>query len=125
MLKNIFTKIENKIFNFSQDEKNIIEDYIKDEIIVKNGEDFEINSKYKIGVLKIEKNFAILEDLVNPIKNIKLELDALNGAFNNDLILAKRVFNPRSRIKAKVIKVLEGKKAEILVYVVDGSFFTL
>ena len=52
MLKNIFTKIENKIFNFSQDEKNIIEDYIKDEIIVKNGEDFEINSKYKIGVLK-------------------------------------------------------------------------
>ena len=72
MLKNIFTKIENKIFNFSQDEKNIIENYIKDEIIVKNGEDFEINSKYKIGVLKIEKNFAILEDLVNPIKNIKL-----------------------------------------------------
>lgn len=125
MLKNIFTKIENKIFNFSQDEKNIIEDYIKDEIIVKNGEDFEINSKYKIGVLKIEKNFAILEDLVNPIKNIKLELDALNGAFNNDLILAKRVFNPRSKIKAKVIKVLEGKRAEILVYVEDGSFFTL
>ena len=41
MLKNIFTKIENKIFNFSQDEKNIIEDYIKDEIIVKNGEDFD------------------------------------------------------------------------------------
>ncbi|PRM98163.1 RNB domain-containing ribonuclease [Aliarcobacter cryaerophilus] len=125
MLKNIFTKIEKKIFNFSQDEKNIIEDYIKDEIIVKNGEDFEINSKYKIGVLKIEKNFAILEDLVNPIKNIKLELDALNGAFNNDLILAKRVFNPRSKIKAKVIKVLEGKRAEILVYVEDGSFFTL
>ena len=125
MLKNIFTKIENKIFNFSQDEKNIIENYIKDEIIIKNGEDFEINSKYKIGVLKIEKNFAILEDLVNPIKNIKLELDALNGAFNNDLILAKRVFNPRSKIKAKVIKVLEGKKAEILVYVEDGSFFTL
>ena len=125
MLKNIFTKIENKIFNFSQDEKNIIENYIKDEIIVKNGEDFEINSKYKIGVLKIEKNFAILEDLVNPLKNIKLELDSLNGAFNNDLILAKRVFNPRSKIKAKVIKVLEGKKAEILVYVEDGSFFTL
>jgi ribonuclease R len=40
----------------------------------------------------------------------------------DDLILAKRVFNPRSRIKAKVIKVLEGKKAEILVYVEDGIF---
>ena len=125
MLKNIFTKIENKIFNFSQDEKNIIEDYIKDEIIVKNGEDFEINSKYKIGVLKIEKNFATLEDLVNPIKNIKLELDALNGAFNNDLILAKRVFNPRSKTKAKIERILDGKKNEVLVYIKDKAFYTI
>lgn len=125
MLKNIFTKIEKKIFNFSQDEKSMIENYIKDEIIIKNGEDFEINSKYKIGVLKVEKNFAILEDLANPLKNIKLELDSLNGAFNNDLVIAKRIFNPRSKIKAKVIKVLDGKKAQILVYVEDGSFFTL
>ena len=88
MLKNIFTKIENKIFNFSQDEKNIIEDYIKDEIIVKNGEDFEINSKYKIGVLKIEKNFATLEDLVNPIKtnarDLKKALDTVLEYFNED-----------------------------------------
>ena len=111
MLKNIFTKIENKIFNFSQDENNIIENYIKDEIIVKNGDDFEINSKYKIGVLKIEKNFAILEDLLNPLNNRKLELDILNVAFNNELILAKIVLKPRSNIKAKVIKVLQGKKA--------------
>ncbi len=125
MLKEIFTKIEKKIFKFSQEEKNIIESYIKDEIIIKNIEDYEINSKYKIGVLKIEKNFAILEDLVNPIKNIKLELESLNGAFNKDLVLAKRVFNPRSKIKAKIVKVLDGKKVEILVYVKDGSFFTL
>ncbi|QKF74187.1 ribonuclease R [Aliarcobacter faecis] len=125
MLKEIFTKIEKKIFEFSQEEKNIIESYIKDEIIIKNIEDYEINSKYKIGVLKIEKNFAILEDLVNPIKNIKLELESLNGAFNKDLVLAKRVFNPRSKIKAKIVKILDGKKVEILVYVKDGSFFTL
>ncbi|AXK49596.1 ribonuclease R [Aliarcobacter trophiarum LMG 25534] len=125
MLKDIFTKIEKKIFDFSQDEKRVINSYIKDEIIIKVGEDFEINSKYKIGILKIDKNFAILEDLLNPIKNIKIELDYLNGAFNNDLVLAKRVFNPRSKIKAKVTKVLDGKKAEILVYVEDSSFFTL
>lgn len=42
-----------------QDEKNIIEDYIKDEIIIKNGEDFEINSKYKIGVLKIKRRILL------------------------------------------------------------------
>ena len=125
MLKELFKKISEQEFKFSNQEKELIDDYIKDDVIIKNGENYEINSKYKIGILKIDKNFAILEDLVNPIKNIKLELDALNGAFNNDLVLAKRVFNPRSKIKAKIIKVIEGKKAEILVYVKDGSFFTL
>jgi ribonuclease R len=125
LLKELFKKISEQEFKFSNQEKELIDDYIKDDVIIKNGENYEINSKYKIGILKIDKNFAILEDLVNPIKNIKLELDALNGAFNNDLVLAKRVFNPRSKIKAKIIKVIEGKKAEILVYVKDGSFFTL
>ncbi len=125
MLKELFKKISEQEFKFSNQEKELIDDYIKDDVIIKNGENYEINSKYKIWILKIDKNFAILEDLVNPIKNIKLELDALNGAFNNDLVLAKRVFNPRSKIKAKIIKVIEGKKAEILVYVKDGSFFTL
>ncbi|WP_198304575.1 RNB domain-containing ribonuclease [Arcobacter vandammei] len=125
MLKKLFKSILEEDFNFSQEEKNIVNTYIKDEIIIQNGDFYEINSKYKIGTLKIEKNFAILEDLINPIKNIKLELEHLNGAFNGDLVLAKRVFNPRSKIKAKVIKVLDGKKAEILVYVKDNFFVTM
>lgn len=124
MLKNIFTKIENEDFDFSNDEEKEIEKFIKDEIIIKKDEKYTINSKYKIGTIKLDKNFAILEDLVNPIKNIKLELDALNGAFSDDLVLAKRVFNPRNKIKAKVIKVLDGKKSEILVYVKNGFFVT-
>ncbi|MFA5721787.1 MAG: ribonuclease R, partial [Aliarcobacter sp.] len=125
MLKEIFIKIEKEIFEFKNSELEILEKYIKDKIVIKNDNRYEINSKYKIGILKIEKNFAILEDLTNPIKNIKLELDSLNGAFNNDLVLAKRIFNPRSKIKAKIEKVLDGKKAEILVYVKDKTFITL
>ncbi|WP_066409118.1 RNB domain-containing ribonuclease [Aliarcobacter skirrowii] len=125
MLKEIFIKIEKEIFEFQNSELEILEKYIKDKIVIKNDNRYEINSKYKIGILKIEKNFAILEDLTNPIKNIKLELDSLNGAFNNDLVLAKRIFNPRSKIKAKIEKVLDGKKAEILVYVKDKTFVTL
>ena len=125
MLKEIFIKIEKEIFEFKNSELEILEKYIKDKIVIKNDNRYEINSKYKIGILKIEKNFAILEDLTNPIKNIKLELDSLNGAFNNDLVLAKRIFNPRSKIKAKIEKVLDSKKAEILVYVKDKTFITL
>ncbi len=125
MLKKLFKSILEEDFNFSQEEKKIVNTYIKDEIIIQNGDFYEINSKYKIGTLKIEKNFAILEDLINPIKNIKLELEHLNGAFSGDLVVAKRVFNPRSKIKAKIVKIIDGKKAEILVYVKDNFFVTM
>lgn len=125
MLKELFKKISKEDFTFSQQEEKVLESYIEDEIVIKNGNIYEINSKYKIGILKIEKNYAEILDFDNPIKNIKIELDSLAGAFNDDLVLAKRIFNPRSKVKAKILKVLEGKKVEVLVYVKDNSFFTL
>ncbi|MDX9961175.1 MAG: ribonuclease R, partial [Aliarcobacter sp.] len=57
--------------------------------------------------------------------NIKIEFDDLNGAYDGDLVLAKRVFNPRSRTKAKIIKILDGKKNDVLVYIKDKAFHTV
>ncbi|MBL3520380.1 MULTISPECIES: RNB domain-containing ribonuclease [Arcobacteraceae] len=125
MLKDLFIKIQTNISNFSNNEKKELERFIKDEIVIKVDEHYEINSKYKIATLKIEKNFAVLEDLISPLKNVKIELNELNGAFDNDLVLAKRIFNPRSKTKAKIVKILEGKKTEILVYVSNKNFYTL
>ncbi|MFV7789582.1 RNB domain-containing ribonuclease [Aliarcobacter lanthieri] len=125
MLKDLFIKIQTNISNFSNNEKKELERFIKDEIVIKVDEHYEINSKYKIATLKIEKNFAVLEDLISPLKNVKIELNELNGAFDNDLVLAKRIFNPRSKTKAKIVKILEGKKTEILVYVSNKIFYTL
>ncbi|WP_418187534.1 hypothetical protein ACNSOP_05335 [Aliarcobacter lanthieri] len=89
MLKDLFIKIQTNISNFSNNEKKELERFIKDEIVIKVDEHYEINSKYKIATLKIEKNFAVLEDLISPLKNVKIELNELNGAFDNDLVLAK------------------------------------
>jgi len=125
LLKDLFIKIQTNISDFSISEKKELDKFIKEQIIIKTDETYEINSKYKIGILKIEKNFAILEDLISELKNIRIELKELNGAFDNDLVLARRVFNPRSKTKAKIVKVLEGKKAEILVYVRNKKFYTL
>jgi len=125
LLKDLFIKIQTNISDFSISEKKELDKFIKEQIIIKTDETYEINSKYKIGTLKIEKNFAILEDLISELKNIRIELNELNGAFDNDLVLARRVFNPRSKTKAKIVKVLEGKKAEILVYVRNKKFYTL
>ncbi|WP_419673335.1 RNB domain-containing ribonuclease [Aliarcobacter butzleri] len=126
MLKELFIKIQTNLKDYTKEELIEIEKFIKEEIVLRNtNNEFELNSKYKIATLKIEKNFAILEDLVTPLKNIKIELDELNGAFDGDLVIAKRVFNPKSKIKAKIIKIISSKKAEILVYVKDGAFYTV
>ncbi|EFU70625.1 ribonuclease II [Aliarcobacter butzleri JV22] len=126
MLKELFIKIQINLKDYTKEELIEIEKFIKEEIVLRNtNNEFELNSKYKIATLKIEKNFAILEDLVTPLKNIKIELDELNGAFDGDLVIAKRVFNPKSKIKAKIIKIISSKKAEILVYVKDRAFYTV
>ncbi len=126
MLKELFRKIQTECKDYSTEELVEIEKFLKDEIIIKNQNDnFELNSKYKIAIVNIGKNFVILEDLVSELKNIKIELEDLNGAYNGDLVIAKRVFNPRSKTKAKIVKILESKKAELLVYVKDKAFFTL
>ena len=125
-MKELFIKIQTNAKNYSNDELEKIEKFIKDEIIVKteNG-DFELNSKYKVALVRIEKRVVILEDLVSELKNIKIEFDDLNGAYNGDLVLEKRVFNPRSKTKAKIVKILDNKKNDVLVYVKDNAFYTL
>lgn len=125
MLKELFKKIQTNNNNYTNEELEAIKIFLKDKIIIINSDNYELNSKYKVATVKIGKNLVILEDLVSELKNIKIEFEDLNGAYNGDLVLAKRVFNPRSKTKAKIIKVLDGKKAEILVYIKDKAFFTV
>lgn len=126
MLKELFIKIQTDCKTYTTDELIEIEKFIKDEIIVKNEHNnYELNSKYKVAIVNVGKRLVILEDLISELKNIKIEFDDLNGAYNGDLVLAKRVFNPRSRIKAKIVKILDSKKNDILVYIKDKTFYTV
>ena len=126
MLKELFKKIQTDCKTYSNAELIEIEKFLKDEIIVKNKDNnYELNSKYKVAIVNVGKNLVILEDLISEHKNIKIEFDDLNGAYDGDLVLAKRVFNPRSRTKAKIVKILDGKKNEILVYIKDKAFYTI
>ena len=106
MIKELFTKIQKEDFEFTNEEKSLIEKFINENVIIKNEEHYEINSKYKVGILKLDKNFAILEDLIDPIKNIKVDFNELKGAFSGDLVLVKKIFNPRAKIKAKIEQIL-------------------
>lgn len=126
MLKKFFTKIVKGINDFSNSEKEVLQEFIDENIIIIGSNDlYEINSKYKVAIVKINKNNATLKDLANEHKDVKIDFENLSGAYDKDLVLAKRVFNPRSKTKAKVIRVLEGNKKEILIYKRDNAFFTL
>ncbi|AXH10718.1 ribonuclease R [Malaciobacter halophilus] len=125
MYKELFKKIINSNDYFSKEEQKIIDKLIKESILFKKDDKFEINSKFKIGKLSFEKNYALLEDISNEHKNIKLDFDYLNGAYDGDYVVAKRVFNPRSKIKAKVIEVFSSKAKELLVYVQNSKFLTV
>ena len=126
MLKELFKKIQTDCKTYSKEELIQIESFLKEDIIVKNeNNNYELNSKYKVAIVNVGKNLVILEDLLSEHKNIKIEFDDLNGAYNGDLVLAKRIFNPRSRIKAKIVRILDGKKNEVLVYIKDKAFHTV
>ena len=126
MLKELFKKIQTDCKTYSKEELIQIENFLKEDIIVKNeNNNYELNSKYKVAIVNVGKNLVILEDLLSEHKNIKIEFDDLNGAYNGDLVLAKRIFNPRSRIKAKIVRILDGKKNEVLVYIKDKAFHTV
>ena len=126
MLKELFIKIQTENNSYTQVELDKIENFIKKGIVTRlDNNTYELNSKYKVAIVNVGKNLVILEDLVSEHKNIKIEFDNLNGAYNGDLVLAKRVFNPRSRIKANIIEILDGKKNDILVYIKENSFYTV
>ena len=123
MLKKLFEKIQLENQNFSQKELEIIGTFLENRIIIKNDNNFELNSKYKVAIVNIGKKHVLLEDLISEHKNIKIEFNDLNGAYNGDLVLAKRIFNPKIKTKAKIIKILDGKKNTVLVYIKDKSFY--
>jgi len=125
MIKNIFIKLLKENYDFNQEETDILNNLVEEKFLKKQDGKYSIDTKYRIGILKVEKNFAVINDLENEHKNIKLNFEDLHGAYDGDLIIVKRVFNPRKSIKAKVVRVLSSSDHSILVYLKDGSFYSV
>lgn len=125
MIRKLFNKIIKNENQYNSEEISYLKDFIEDEIVIKENDTYKLNTKYRVGVVKIENKHAVLSDLENEHKNIKLDFESLNGAYNNDLILVQRIFNPRSKNKAKVIKVLDTQSASLLVYLHNREIFTV
>ncbi|MDY0328031.1 MAG: ribonuclease R [Arcobacteraceae bacterium] len=114
----------NKNILSSLQKNNMLEKLINKDIIkFKHGE-YILNTKYLIGTVELKHKYALLhiEDEEN---TPHLEFDDLNGAYDGDIVVAKKVFHPRSRNKIKVELVISKNNATVLVYKKDYTLWTV
>ena len=94
--------------------------------IVKLRDDkYILNSKYKIGKIKVTNKIATLELQQNSSQKVFIEFDSLNGAYNDDKVVVQILFNPKGKTKAKVVHILESSNTTVLVYAQDNKLYTI
>lgn len=125
MDKTIFLKLYDGYTTNNEDEIKYLDNLLQANIVKFQENQYLLDTKYKIGTISFQKNFAVLNDLSSEHKNLKLEFDNLNGALDGDLVIVKRVFNPRSQSQSKVIKVITAKSENILVFVKKNALYTV
>lgn len=108
--------------NLSQQEIKLLKTYIDQNIIKQTSAGWELNSLYKVGQIVLKKYRATLL-CTHEIENVDLEFSDLNGAKDGDFVLVKRIINPKSHSKARVIEIIEHSSKPTLVYYFDTNFF--
>ncbi|MFA7083720.1 MAG: ribonuclease R family protein [Arcobacteraceae bacterium] len=125
MDKSLFLKLYEGYNTDNLDEIKYLDNLVKADIVKIKEAHYILDSKYKIGTLVFQKNFATLSDISSEHKTLKLEFENLNGALDGDLVIVKRVFNPRRQSQSKVIKIITSKSEPILVYVKNHELYTV
>lgn len=117
--------IKNKVRNSLKQEqlKKIYELQKSPLVKFENGEYF-LNSKYKYGVISIQKNYAILEEPGNRSSKIHIEFSDLDGSHEGDEVIVKVIFHPKGRVKGRVVKVLSKQFKPVLCYYFKNNFYS-
>jgi len=108
-----------EIENLKIDEKTIQD--LKKENIIKN--DGSINRIFKFGKIKILKNTAKIITANN--QEIFIDLDDLHGAYEDDFVVVRIIFNPKGKLKGKIFKIIKKSNKEILAYFNDNNFYSI
>ena len=94
--------------------KNIhrIENFSGSVFTKENGE-FILNKKYKIGTIATKNDHFFLQ-CEGTKKDFLIEQEHLCGSGEGDFVLAQTIFNPRGKLRVKVVLVLEKSTSETL-----------
>lgn len=83
--------------------EEIIHSLISEEVI----KDDKINSKYSIGTIELKNHYALFRSFFHNELELRIDKNELHGAYSQDIVLIKKIFNPRAKYKAKVEYVLK------------------
>lgn len=121
----VLQKITNNIQNFTIEEKDYINILLHKDILKQNDELISINKRYAIGILQLKNNNAYLLPLKETAKIVTLDKENLLGGCNGDIIIAKMIFNPKGKLKAKLISIEQKNDFATLCYIKDNEIFEL
>ena len=121
----VLQKITNNIQNFTIEEKDYINILLHKDILKQNDELISINKRYAIGILQLKNNNAYLLPLKETAKIVTLDKENLLGGYNGDIIIAKMIFNPKGKLKAKLISIEQKNDFATLCYIKDNEIFEL
>jgi ribonuclease R len=92
-------------------------------IIKKDNDQLTLNSKYKIGKVIVKNGIAEL--ILENLQKIFIDLDKLNGAYSDDVVLVQILFNPKRRAKAKVIHIIYKSTQKVLCFIKNKKFYSI
>ncbi len=101
--------------------EEIIENLYNLEIL----KDDQINSKYAIGTIELKNQYALFRSILGHTTELRIDKKDLLGAYNGDIVLIKKIFNPRAKYKAKVDQILKKFDNTILAIIKDNKIISL
>ena len=116
-------KLTKMIHAFSFDEELYINSLIKKDILKQNDDEIIFNKKYKVGIVKFIKTDIKIFPLDENSKSISINSENLMGASNGDAVIVKIIFNPRGKLKCKVVEIVKKNDSLILCYIKDNKIF--
>lgn len=113
----ILKKITNNLYNFTKEELIYIEELVSKNIVKYVDNNITINKKYKIGTLKIQNDIAKVIPMDTHSKPIFIDKSNLLNCYNEDIVIVKMIFNPRGKLKAKIIEVVQKHSGKIVCFI--------
>ncbi len=121
----ILNKVISNNQNFTLDELKYIDELVKRNILKNIDNTISINKKYKVGTIRILKGIVKLFPFGTNDKVITIDNEHTLNSYDGDIVIVQMIFNPRGRLKSKVIDIVKRDSCAMLCYIKDDIVFDI